>query len=108
MAYRQALEEHGLSLEQGTPTVPNDGCYYVLRKGEVVGRFKSLRAAQAFYAEQKKGLNLQPVKPPPVSIDELRHHEAATMSNKRLLWTEEDFTRVDRKTRGKRGTRSAG
>lgn len=88
--------------------MPDDGFYYVLFKGEIVGRYKVRARAQAHYAEIKNTLNLRPVQLPPLSPDELRQLEVSTMSNKRLLWTQEDFVRVSKKTQGKKGTRSGG
>lgn len=106
--YRQTLEGHDLSVEEGTPSVPADGRYYVLFEGEVVGRFRSLAKALERYREIKKDLDLPNVAQSPLSPEELRRREMEAMSNKRLLWTDEDFARVERKTRGKKGTRSSG
>jgi hypothetical protein len=106
--YRQSLETYGLSLEQGTPAVPRDSYYYVLYLGEVIGRFRTLNKAQELFAERRKALNITPTQAPPVSPEEVRQREMDTMSNKRLLWTDEDFIRVSKKTQGKKGTRSGG
>jgi hypothetical protein len=106
--YRQSLDEHGLSLEEGTSAVPNDRYYYVLFQGQVVGRFRTLAKATAVFAEKRKALNIQSVEAPPPSPQEVRQRELDTMSNKRLLWTDEDFIRISKKTQGKKGTRSAG
>jgi hypothetical protein len=106
--YRQGLEEHQLFVLQGTPEVPDDGSYYVLFRGDVVGRFRSLKQATARYQELRSRLNLKPREVPKLTVEELRQRELETVSNKRLLWTDEDFARVDRKTRGRKGTRSAG
>jgi hypothetical protein len=67
-----------------------------------------LPRAQAAFAERRKALNIQPVQVPPPSPQEVRERELDTMSNKRLLWTDEDFIRIAKKTQGKKGTRSAG
>jgi hypothetical protein len=45
--YRQHLPALGLSIERLTPGVPPDGGWYLLRDGEELGRFRSLKAAQA-------------------------------------------------------------
>src|SRR5258707_2813787 len=105
---RQALDEYDLTLEEGTPTVPTDGRYYVLFQGQVIGRFRTLAKAQALFAERRKTLNIQPVHATPPSPAELRERELDTVSNKRLLWSDEDFNRISKKTQGKKGTRSAG
>ena len=88
--------------------MPNDGHYYVLFNGEVAGRFKVLKPATTLYQELKGSLNLQPTQVPKISVEELKLRELETVSNKRLLWSDEDFARVDRMTRGKKGTRSGG
>lgn len=110
--YRQAMEDHGLSLEQGTAAVPDDGHYYVLFKGQTIGRARSLKKARAIYEGARKSLDLGPLPganaSAKASVDELRRREMESMSNKALIWTEEDLARVERKTRGKKGTRSAG
>ncbi|OGO49396.1 MAG: hypothetical protein A2148_06835 [Chloroflexi bacterium RBG_16_68_14] len=49
--YRQAVPAIGLSLERNTGRVPGDGYYYVLFNGEVKGRYRSLRQAQAQYKQ---------------------------------------------------------
>lgn len=49
--YRQLLPELELSIERLTESVPPDGQWYVLRAGETVGRFRSLKAAQAVWRE---------------------------------------------------------
>jgi hypothetical protein len=36
MSSKQGFPDLGLSLEKGTPDVPNDGQYHVLLNGEVV------------------------------------------------------------------------
>lgn len=88
--------------------MPDDGYYYVILKGEVAGRFKSLNKAVARYNELKETLDLKPIEVPELPAEELWQRDMENMSNKRLIWTEEDFVRVERRTRGKKGTRSAG
>lgn len=88
--------------------MPSDSYYYVLFEGEVIGRFRNLAKAQALFAERRKSLNIKSVEAPPISPEEVRQRELDTMSNKRLLWTDEDFIRVSKKTQGKKGTRSGG
>jgi hypothetical protein len=43
--FRQSIPRIGLSIEQGTPSVPDDGQYYVLLEGEQV--FSSLSDKEA-------------------------------------------------------------
>ena len=49
--YRQAIADLSLSLERGTARVPGDGYYYIVLRGEVQGRFRTLRQAQVKYKE---------------------------------------------------------
>lgn len=44
--YRQVLPELDLSIERFTEGVPDDGAWYVIRAGEEIGRYRSLKAAQ--------------------------------------------------------------
>jgi hypothetical protein len=44
--YRQALPALALSIERYTPNVPADGAWYVLKDGQEVGRFRTLKAAR--------------------------------------------------------------
>lgn len=106
--YRQTLEGQPLSIEQGTASVPDDGYYYVVLRGAIEGRFKSLNKAVFRFRELKRTLDYKPVEATTLTVEELRRHDMETLSNKALIWTEEDFARVQRKTQGKKGTRSAG
>ena len=44
--YRQALPALALSIERHTPDVPDDGAWYLLKDGQQIGRFRSLKAAK--------------------------------------------------------------
>lgn len=46
--YRQHLGD--LSIEEGTPVVPADGRYHVVRAGTIVRSFKTLKGASVLYA----------------------------------------------------------
>jgi hypothetical protein len=50
-AYRQTLPAAGLSIERHTGRVPDDGHYYVLVRGNIKGRYRALKQAQARYKE---------------------------------------------------------
>ena len=100
--YRQRLPGAELSIEAGTPDVPNDGRYYVLLSGTIKGRFRSLQQALRCYQTVRKSLNLPPPSPvEPPGPEEVWRRDMDSMSNKSLLWNDEDFARVDRKTRGR-------
>jgi hypothetical protein len=49
--YKQQLPAIGLSLERSTPSVPDDGAYYLLRDGKRLGRYRSLSAAKIAWDE---------------------------------------------------------
>jgi hypothetical protein len=100
--YRQSLTGYPLSIEEGTKGVPNDGRYYVIHNGAKVGGFRSLAQATKRYMEIKATLDL-PARGDTggLSIDEVRRLDMERMSNKALIWSPEDFARVDRKTRAR-------
>jgi len=69
MVFKQIREDAGLSIEQDTSSVPNDGKYYVLHEGKVVGSYRSLKKAREKYRETLDGLELPtPVGPTPEEI----------------------------------------
>jgi hypothetical protein len=45
--YRQVLPALELSIERMTPAVADDGAWYLLRAGNQLGRFPTLKAAKA-------------------------------------------------------------
>jgi hypothetical protein len=45
-AYQQFLPTLALSIERGTPNVPDDGAYHLRRDGVEIGSYRSLKAAQ--------------------------------------------------------------
>ena len=48
--FHQSIPASGLSIEEGTPNVPADGRYYVLRDGVVDRAYRSLRDATRRYS----------------------------------------------------------
>jgi hypothetical protein len=48
--YVQRLPVLGLSIERHTEAVPNDAWWYLLRDGEIVGRYRTLKAAQTAWS----------------------------------------------------------
>lgn len=65
--YRQFVPGIGLSLERNTDTVPKDGSFYVIRNGDVVGRFRSLKDAQLEYVAIRDTLVVPKI---PVAADD--------------------------------------
>jgi hypothetical protein len=55
--YRQTVPESGLAIERATENAPDDK-YYVLRNGEVVASYRSLKQAQKKYEEILATLDL--------------------------------------------------
>jgi hypothetical protein len=62
--YRQSIAAVGLAIERGTSAVPDDGHFYVLFAGQMQGRHRTLKKAQAQYREI---LSNQDWKPKPLS-----------------------------------------
>ena len=60
--YRQYIPDLDLSIERHTKPVPSDGKYHVLRNGEILGSFRSLKQAQVLYREivQRSGYKPSP------------------------------------------------
>jgi hypothetical protein len=60
--YRQVLPDLELSIERFTEAVPPDGAWYLLRGGEQLGRYRSLKAAQEAWREviQQSGWKPKP------------------------------------------------
>jgi hypothetical protein len=105
MGYRQASERVELSIEQDTENVPNDGLYYVLLKGQVVGRYRHLRKAQQTYRETLDSLNLTST-PDPSAEDQRAaalKSEAEAVVDKMEL---ETFQKARRRRRTGRRTRT--
>lgn len=47
--FRQSVPPIGLSIERKTPTVPDDGWYYVVLRGVIKGRFRNMKQAEDLY-----------------------------------------------------------
>lgn len=72
--YRQVLPELKLSIERLTESVPPDGRWYLLKAGETVRRFRSLKAAQAAWREIIRESGWKP-KPRELDVADLRRRE---------------------------------
>ena len=71
--YRCFNERAGISIEQGTDKVPDDGKYYVLKDGENVECLKSLKTAEEAYRKLVEEKNLPPLEAPvKLSADQIR------------------------------------
>lgn len=58
--YIQRLPALALSIERCTPTVPEDGAWYLLRDGQMIGRFRTLKAAQGAWKEIVDAFGFKP------------------------------------------------
>ncbi len=47
--YRQSIHELDLSIERATDAAPDDGKYYVIRSGQVLGSYGTLKRAQEVF-----------------------------------------------------------
>jgi hypothetical protein len=81
--YRQSISELGLSIERATATVPDDGAYHLRRKGETLGRFRSLKAAQAAWADAVRELDWKPTRSDNDATIALRREKAERWSRNR-------------------------
>ena len=100
--YRQRLDGYDLAIEEGTSRVPGDGYFYVVHNGEIEGRFRSLAQARKLYKTIREAVGIEKPKPrKALSAEELYRLATNAQSNKSLLWNAEDFSRVDRMTKGK-------
>jgi hypothetical protein len=74
--YRQVLPDFGLAIERFTENVPADGRWHLLKDGEEVGSFRSLKAAQTAWREALHRSGWKP-ESPSVDADEVRRREQA-------------------------------
>jgi len=58
--FRLALADIGLSIEQNTDNVPNDGRYHVIRHGVVVASYPSLKRARDHFQQLKQEAGYRP------------------------------------------------
>jgi hypothetical protein len=70
-AYRQFLPDLELSIERFTENVPADGLWHLLRGGEEVSRFTSLKGAQGKWREIVRESGWKP-RPPELDADDVR------------------------------------
>ncbi|GFP21775.1 hypothetical protein HKBW3S43_01312 [Candidatus Hakubella thermalkaliphila] len=60
--YRQYISEIGLSLEQDTPSTPQDGKYYLILKGKILGSYNSQKRATEAYKKIREKLGYKVLK----------------------------------------------
>ena len=62
-AYRQYIPDLNLSIERHTERVQSDGKYHVLRNGETLGSFRSLKQAQDVFRKVVQDSGYKPSAP---------------------------------------------
>jgi hypothetical protein len=60
VTYRESWPEGQVSLEQGTPAVPDDGRYHIVLEGQVVASYRYLQGALKAYKAKKTELGWTP------------------------------------------------
>jgi hypothetical protein len=60
--YRQYISEIGLSLEQDTPSTPQDGKYYLILNGKILGSYNSQKRATEAYRKIREKLGYKALK----------------------------------------------
>ncbi len=73
--YTQRLPALELEIKRATPDVPDDGKYYVLAKGQILGAFPSLKRAQERYKKYVEESGYQPPAKPKLTAEELVRRE---------------------------------
>jgi hypothetical protein len=92
-SYRQAIPDLNLSIEKATDKVPDDGKYYVLQNGKVLGAFRNLKQAQVLY---RKIVQESGYKPTPVTTTK----SAAEMATENYLAAKDLYWAESHKYRG--------
>lgn len=58
--YKRELPQLDLSVERDTENVPNDGCFYLLRRGKIIADFPTEKSALKKYREILEEVGFQP------------------------------------------------
>ena len=83
--YRQYIPDLHLSIERNTQIVPGDGKYYVLKEGQVLGEFRSLKQAQTLFKQVVEEQNYAPTPSLPTkSVSEMQNERY--MEAKSFYW----------------------
>jgi hypothetical protein len=96
-AYRQYIPDLDLSIEKNTMNVPKDGKYYLVRNGQIVKGFSSLKKAEVAFKEAvaESGYMPKPV--------EKQAKSAAEQNIERYLDTKDLYWAESHKYRGRGG-----
>lgn len=85
--YRQVNPRASISIERNTSRVPPDSKYYIIKDGEVIASFRSLKKAQSCYQQLVDEMNLPSLvsKETKMSSGQIMDEYYARISNKVLL-----------------------
>ena len=64
-SYRQYIPNLGLSIKRHTEAAPSDGKYHVVKNGEILGSFRSLKQAQEMFKQCVQDSGYKPSLPQP-------------------------------------------
>jgi hypothetical protein len=87
--YRQVHPRADMSIECNTDKVPNDGKYYVITNGEIIGKFRGLKSAIACYQKLVDEIALPPLEEhdSKVTYENIMDDYYSRISNNTLLGT---------------------
>jgi hypothetical protein len=96
-SYRHIIPQLNLSIERNTAKVPNDGRFYIVREGQIIESFRSIKKAEEKFRQLVKDSGykpkVSPTKPRTAADEELERY----LDAKELYWAE------SHKYRGKGG-----
>jgi len=76
--YMQGIEKINLFIKEGTPDVPNDKKYYVIKDGNIIGSFRDLENALKLYKKYIPEKNEKQRKS--ASVEDLKKYDFNTKS----------------------------
>lgn len=87
--YKQVHPSAKISIESNTDSVPNDGKYYLIKKGKTVSSFRTLKAAEVEYKRLLSEIPLPDLskRQIKVSAQHMMNEHYLSMSNNALLGT---------------------
>ena len=98
--YRQGIPDIELFIEQDTSNTPEPKAFYVLHKQQIMGSYRTLKAAQKLYSSilQQTGYKPQPLQTDNSSAI-AQEMQDKLMMRKELYWSKSTSYRTTRKRR---------
>lgn len=87
-AYKHFIPRIGLSIEQNTASVPNDGKFYIINKGKITGGFRSRKLAEEKFRELVKESGFKPELHPKEQLDPMNESAESYTISKSIFWAE--------------------